>query len=120
MEILYFQKSNVKNYIHLLLSLHIVAMPRLGIVADRYLYLSLSGILLLVSYKIIDWIEKEHHVFPKLLLFLSMLFYILYFMSYTYSYSKQWEDTDTVKHYLRSFYKGDSREKDINGRENHD
>ena len=50
MEILYFQKSNVKNYIHLLLSLHIVAMPRLGIVADRYLYLSLSGILLLVSY----------------------------------------------------------------------
>ena len=44
MEILYFQKSNVKNYIHLLLSLHIVAMPRLGIVADRYLYLSLSGI----------------------------------------------------------------------------
>ena len=80
MEILYFQKSNVKNYIHLLLSLHIVAMPRLGIVADRYLYLSLSGILLLVSYKIIDWVEKEQRVFPKFLLFLSMLFYILYFM----------------------------------------
>ena len=73
-----------------------------------------------MSYKIIDWIEKEHHVFPKLLLFLSMLFYILYFMSYTYSYSKQWEDTDTVKHYLRSFYKGEYEEKDINGRENHD
>ena len=41
MEILYFQKSNVKNYIHLLLSLHIVAMPRLGIVADRYLYFTI-------------------------------------------------------------------------------
>ena len=120
MEILYFQKSNVKNYIHLLLSLHIVAMPRLGIVADRYLYLSLSGILLLVSYKIIDWVEKEQRVFPTFLLFLSMLFYILYFMGYTHHYSQQWEDTDTVKRYLRSFYKGDSREKDINGRENHD
>ena len=46
-------------------------------------------------------VEKEQRVFPKFLLFLSMLFYILYFMSYTYSYSKQWEDTDTVKHYLR-------------------
>lgn len=106
--------------IHLLLSLHVVAMPRLGIVADRYLYLSLSGILLLVSYKIIDWVEKEQRVFPKFLLFLSMLFYILYFMGYTHHYSQQWEDTDTVKRYLRSFYKGDSREKDINGRENHD
>ena len=59
MEILYFQKSNVKNYIHLLLSLHIVAMPRLGIVADRYLYLSQSGILLLVSYQITGWLEKK-------------------------------------------------------------
>ena len=45
--------------IHLLLSLHIVAMPRLGIVADRYLYLSLSGILLLVSYQIIGWMENR-------------------------------------------------------------
>ena len=59
MEILYFQKSNVKNYIHLLLSLHIVAMHRLGIVDDRYLYLSLSGILLLVSYQITGWLEKK-------------------------------------------------------------
>ena len=79
MEILYFQKSNVKNYIHLLLSLHIVAMPRLGIVADRYLYLSLSGILLLVSYQITGWLEKKCRVFSKFLLFLSILFYSLYF-----------------------------------------
>lgn len=106
--------------IHLLLSLHIVAMPRLGIVADRYLYLSLSGILLLVSYKIIGWVENERRVFPKLLLLLSIFFYSLYFMGYTYRYSKQWEDTDTVKHYLRSFYKGEHEEKDINSRENHD
>jgi hypothetical protein len=34
-------------------------MPRLGIVADRYLYLSLSGILLLVSYQITGWLEKK-------------------------------------------------------------
>lgn len=51
--------------IHLLLSLHIVAMPRLGIVADRYLYLSMVGILLLVSYRIISWLEKELRVFPR-------------------------------------------------------
>ena len=104
--------------IHLLLSLHIVAMPRLGIVADRYLYLSLPGILLLVSYPVVGWIEKEHRV--KLLLFLSIFFYSLYFMGYTHRYSKQWKDTDTVKHYLRSFYKGEYEEKDINGRENRD
>ena len=106
--------------IHLLLSLHIVAMPRLGIVADRYLYLSLPGILLLVSYPVVGWIEKEHRVFAKLLLFLSIFFYSLYFMGYTHRYSKQWKDTDTVKHYLRSFYKGEYEEKDINGRENRD
>lgn len=106
--------------IHLLLSLHIVAMPRLGIVADRYLYLSMPGILLLVSYKIIGWLEKERRVFPKLLLILSILFYSVYFMGYTHRYSKQWKDTDTVKHYLRSFYKGEYEEKDINSRENHD
>ena len=41
-------------------------------------------------------------------------------MGYTHHYSQQWEDTDIVKRYLRSVYKGDSREKDINGRENHD
>ena len=97
-----------------------MAMPCLGIVADRYLYLSLSGILLLVSYKIIGWMGKERRVFSKFLLYSSILFYSLYFMSYTHSYSKQWEDTDTVKHYLRSFNKGEYEEKDIKGRENRD
>lgn len=106
--------------IHLLLSLHIVAMPRLGIVADRYLYLSLPGILLLVSYPVVGWIEKKQGVYRKFLLFFPILLYSFYYMGYTYHYSRQWKDTDSVKHYLRSFYKGDAEEKYIKGRENHD
>lgn len=106
--------------VHLLLSLHIVAMPRLGIVADRYLYLSLPGILLLVSYIIVTWVERRNIVFCKYLLLLSVFIYGLYFMGYTHHYSKQWKDTDTVKHYLRSFYKGENEEKDITSRETHD
>ena len=83
MEILYFQKSNVKNYIHLLLSLHIVAMPRLGIVADRYLYLSLSGILLLVSYQITGWLEKKVScVFKIPVVFINAFLYPLFYGLY--------------------------------------
>lgn len=104
--------------IHLLLSLHIVAMPRLGIVADRYLYLSLPGILLLLSYGVVSWMEKEHRLFPRILLLLSMFLYSVYLMGYTCHYSRQWKDTDTVKHYLRSFCKNEDKETD--GRENHD
>ncbi|MBP3517227.1 MAG: hypothetical protein J6K31_02240 [Parabacteroides sp.] len=94
--------------------------PRLGIVADRYLYLSLPGILLLVSYLVVGWIERKQGVYRKFLLFFSILLYSLYYYGVYVSFSRQWKDTDSVKHYLRSFYKGDAEEKDINGRENHD
>lgn len=106
--------------LHLLLSLHIVAMPRLGIVADRYLYLSLIGLLLTVSYAFVVFVKKQRRRFAKILCVLSLLLYSTYLGLYTYQYSMRWENTDTVKEYLRSFYKGELNENDIKSRDSHD
>lgn len=105
----YFQKNRVLLLgslffiLHLLLSLHIVQMPRQAIVADRYLYLSLIGILLLISYGIIFLSINIKNGIIKILFGILLLAYSGYLGIYTYQYSKKWESTNTVKEYLHGF-----------------
>ena len=86
--------------INILLSLHIVAMPRLSIVADRYLYLSLIGILLLISYCIVN---AYNNMKNKIVIILLFLLYGIYLGMYTFHYSAKWKDSTTVKEYLHKF-----------------
>lgn len=86
--------------INILLSLHIVAMPRLSIVADRYLYLSLIGILLLISYCIVN---AYNNIKNKIVIILLFLLYGIYLGMYTFHYSAKWKDSTTVKEYLHKF-----------------
>lgn len=83
--------------IHLLLSLHIVAIPRAWIVADRYLYLSLVSVLLLVSYGCTFFLKKAGRSWIRVLEVLLLLVYGIYLGSYTYQYGKKWKDADTLK-----------------------
>lgn len=90
--------------INLILSLHIVSIPRIGIVADRYLYLSLVGLQLILSYNWVILKEKWNTSSIRILfLAIFLISYLFYLGNYTYQYSKKWENTVTMKEYLRSF-----------------
>lgn len=107
----YFRRNRILLFgslffiLHLLLSLHIIPMPRHGIVADRYLYLSLIGLLMIIGYALVIWINSRRRRYLGALI---ILLYGLYLGIYTYQYSKKWENADMVKEYLRGFYKEDA------------
>lgn len=90
--------------IHLLVALHIISISRFSIVADRYAYLSLIGVMFFIVYHFVLIIQKKKRV---VILILSSLFlvYMLYLGTYTHKYSKKWYDTDSLKYHLRELLK---------------
>ena len=90
--------------IHLLPILHIIPLPRTGIVADRYMYIPIIGILLLFSNSVAYLVNKWHTKVCRIILGCSVFVYIGYMCAYTHSYCSKWKDTDSVKSYLRGFY----------------
>lgn len=88
-------------------------MPRLGMVADRYLYLSLVGVLLVAVCMVTVFVVQLKDKFSKIVFVVFLLLYSVYLGGYTYYYSQRWKDADTVKEYLRGFYKEDSNENGI-------
>ena len=89
--------------INLLFSIHIIPMNRNTIVADRYIYLSIIAIMFAVAYlllklKTVLSERKKWYYYGVLLLFAG---YCIYLGTYTYTYSKQWKDSDTIREYTR-------------------
>lgn len=85
--------------IHVLVTLHIIPISRFAVTADRYEYLSLIGIMLLVAYlftinshtvKWIRWI---------------MIIYIIYLSFITFTYQKKWKNSETLKYDMREILK---------------
>ena len=83
-----------------------------AIIADRYLYLSYVGIAFLIAYGIhIVW-EKHKKRF-QCLACIFLLIYSLYFSTYTYLYAQKWENTSSVKKYIKELIEQRDKEKEI-------
>jgi hypothetical protein len=88
---------------NLLFSIHIIPMNRHTIVADRYLYVSLIAAMFAIVYSLLKLktvlsVQKRWYFHGVLLLFIG---YCAYLGTYTYTYSKKWKDSDTVREYTR-------------------
>lgn len=108
---LFYLYSNRKNAIlifsvlffvvHVGVALHIISLSRFAIVADRYVYVSCIGFAFLLSYLFVSFCQKLKSKRVAYGVSLLMLFYVFYLGTYTYLYSKQWKDTNTLKENLR-------------------
>lgn len=81
-------------FIHLLLVIHITALPRASVVADRYLYVSIISLNFLLAYFLTGlrgWLKR-----PKMTVaILSVIIVLLAGMSY--DRTKDWKDSKTLK-----------------------
>jgi hypothetical protein len=110
---IYFNRSNkllvfwtLFFVINLLFSINLIPMSRNTIAADRYLYISVTAILFLILYAAkMFWDKYKKWV----VIFFS--FYSLYLGTYTFIYTKQWRDSDTIREYTRKVLK--QRDKQI-------
>ena len=80
--------------INLLLVLHILPMPRQMITADRYMYLSIAGLALILIW-IVDYAIKKFEQ-RSIILAISGL-YICYLGFFTFQRTKDWESSERVK-----------------------
>ena len=80
--------------IHLLLVIHITALPRASVVADRYLYVSIISLNFMFAYLItgIDGLMKH-----KRLLFAIYSLVLCFLIRTTYCRTLDWKDSQTLK-----------------------
>lgn len=86
--------------VELSLSLHIIPFPRMNIVADRYLYLALTGLLIAVAYEL----RQRSYSFlsgKKKWVVLGVL--VLYFGIYTNYRCRTWKNDFTLKKEIKEF-----------------
>ena len=81
--------------IHLLVTLHIISISRFAIVADRYNYIAMIGPLLLISYYLCFWHQKN-----KVMTCFAFVGYFLYFCIYTLIYKQKWDTSEHVKRHV--------------------
>ena len=82
--------------INMALMLHVVAMSRFSIMADRYVYLGSVGIFFIVVWYGILWVKKVTSKTRKLVIAVVMC-YILYLGVYSHFRNYAWKDTETLK-----------------------
>ena len=81
--------------INLLTALHIVSMSRYVVTADRYVYLSVPGMMLIVAWAIVKYGCRFKIIIPAAVLYAG------YFIGYTVVYTREWRDSDTLKSHVR-------------------
>ena len=84
-------------FIHVALVLHIIPLPRLVIIADRYAYLGSVGVFFIIAFAIEGAIFKCKSIKLKLLLFTIALMYPLILGINAYERTKAWKNSDTLK-----------------------
>ncbi len=85
--------------INLLFSIHLIPMSRHAITADRYLYLSYVGIAFLLAYALVCLYRKWRKCFYWALP--VAVAYCVYLSVYTFTYTRRWKDTPTLKRYMK-------------------
>lgn len=87
--------------VHVGVALHLISLSRFAIVADRYVYVACIGFAFLLSYLFVSFYEKLKNRKAMYIVLVSMFIYVVYLGTYTYRYSKQWKDSNTLKANLR-------------------
>lgn len=91
--------------IHVAVALHLISISRFAIVADRYLYLGCLGISFL-TVCIVSYLIRSLAVnWKRWFVGCCFILYLIYFGVYCYSYTKTWENTDTLKSHVRKLIK---------------
>ncbi|MCC5937152.1 MAG: hypothetical protein JJU34_07710 [Lunatimonas sp.] len=82
--------------INLLLVLHIIPLPRPVITADRYMYLSLVGIALVLVSKLDQWLfsRNTRYQFPLVVVCLT---WFIFLGVHTFLRTGDWKDSETAK-----------------------
>jgi protein O-mannosyl-transferase len=81
---------------NLLLVLHIIPFPRTVIIADRYMYLSVIGLSLILIWQVDQWLFRQSHSY-KLLLVVASFVWLLFLGGQSYLRTQEWKNTATAK-----------------------
>jgi hypothetical protein len=92
--------------INIALMLHVVAMSRFTIIADRYVYLASVGIFFIVTWYAVPWLQKMASSGKKWTLAVAVC-YLLYLGGYAHYRTYAWKDSDTLKKEFRKLVNED-------------
>lgn len=85
--------------VNLVMTLHVVPMPRYAIVADRYIYLSSAGMSFIFGYYLVDVCIRWKKYKPW---FIGLtVSYVLYLVVYANIRTRVWHDSETLKREVR-------------------
>ncbi|MFC4209567.1 hypothetical protein ACFOWA_00150 [Pedobacter lithocola] len=79
--------------IHIVLTLNIIGMSRHSIIADRYAYLSIIGIVFIFTYSFYEYVGFKKHLFHSSIAYI----YISFLAIYTYNHLAVWENSKNLK-----------------------
>lgn len=99
--------------VNLLMTLHVIPMPRFAIVADRYIYLSSAGLSFIFGYYLVDACNHWKKYKPWLIGLTAA--YVLYLVVYANIRVRVWHDSETLKQEVRDLL---DQRPDFNKREN--
>ena len=92
------------------MAIHFISISRFAIVADRYNYLAMVGLLLVIVYYLFLWSQK-HKVAARLIVGL----YFVYLCTYTIIYQQNWENSEHVKRHYKEIVDANKKEADSSG-----
>lgn len=98
--------------IHILVALHIISISRFTVTADRYIYISCISVCFFLTYFFFDKIYNSKR-FKRLLMISCLVLYLLYLGIYSNSYTKTWQNSDSLKKELRLLLKERKDSKEI-------
>jgi hypothetical protein len=96
--------------INLSLFIHVIPLPRVAMVADRYNYVPFIGVAFFLSCYFAEFYRKMKSLRKKVLVSTLLILYCVYLGTYTNRYCRQWQDSDSLKRHMRELLK--QREKD--------
>jgi hypothetical protein len=82
--------------VNMVLMLHLVAMSRFSIMADRYVYLGSVGIFFIAAWYTVPWLQKMA-ADGKKWIFVLVVSYLLYLGGYAHFRTYVWKDSKTLK-----------------------
>lgn len=82
--------------VHLLVAVHFISISRFAIVADRYNYLAMAGLLLVIAYYTCLWYRRN-----KVAASVAAGLYFIYLCTYTVVYQQNWDNSEHVKRHVK-------------------
>jgi hypothetical protein len=86
--------------VNMALMLHVVAMSRFSVIADRYVYLGCTGIFFIAAWYGVLWLRKKKNPAKKWAI-AAMACYLLYLGVYSHLRTYTWKDSETLKKEFR-------------------